>query len=223
MGQKVRPTGFRIGITEAWRSSWYAKKNDFGLLLVEDNRIRRYIKDNYSFAGIPRIDIERKGEDANIILHTARPALVIGRKGAEIDKLKGKLEKLIKRQINIKIKEVNRPELQAQLVAEGIADQLVKRAAFRKVMKKVADSTMQFGAKGIKLQLSGRLNGAEIARSESVTVGSIPLHTIRADVDYGFSEACTTYGLIGVKVWVYKGIISNEEENGKNAVNAEKG
>ena len=222
MGQKVRPTGFRIGITETWRSSWYANKKDFGILLVEDNKIRKYIKKNYRFAAIPRIDIERTREEACIVLHTARPALVIGRKGAEIEKLKDKVEKLIGRSINIKIKEVNKPELQAQLAAENIAEQLVKRAAFRRVLKKAVDTTMQFGAKGIKVQVSGRLNGAEIARSESMTVGSIPLHTLKADIDYGFAESFTTYGTIGVKVWIYRNIIATDTDKGrkKDAINA---
>ncbi|MGR3317489.1 MAG: 30S ribosomal protein S3 [Candidatus Anammoxibacter sp.] len=220
MGQKVNPIGFRIGTTETWRSSWYANKKDFGNLLVEDYKIRKYIKENYRFAAIPRIDIERTRDEAVVVLHTARPALIIGRKGAEIEKLKDKLEKLIKRPINIKIKEVNKPELQAQLVAENIAEQLKKRAAFRKVMKKVVDSTMQLGAKGIKLQVSGRLNGAEIARTETVTVGSIPLHTLMADIDYGFAVSFTTYGTIGVKVWIFKGIIQSNKENKKNAINA---
>lgn len=222
MGHKVRPTGFRIGITETWRSNWFATKKDFGNLLVEDNKIRKYIKKNYRFAAIPRIDIERTREEASIILHTARPALIIGRKGSEIEKLKAKLEKLINRSINIKIKEVSRPELESQLVAENIAEQLVKRAAFRKVLKKASDLTMQFGAKGIKVQVSGRLNGAEIARSEKITVGSLPLHTLQANIDYGFAEANTTFGTTGVKVWIYKGIIPSHKENNKNAVNAQK-
>ncbi len=223
MGQKVNPTGFRIGITESWRSNWYANKKDFGNLLVEDNKIRKFIKKNYGFAAIPRIDIERTREEANIILHSARPALIIGRKGLEVEKLKDRLEKLINRQTNIKIKEVNKPELQAQLVAESIAEQLKKRAAFRKVLKKTVDATMQSKAKGIKIQVSGRLNGAEIARSESVTEGSIPLHTLKADVDYGFAVSYTTYGTIGVKVWVYRGIVSSDKEKSNNAVNAKKG
>ncbi len=220
MGQKVCPTGFRIGITENWRSSWFAKKREFGDLLVEDNKIRKYIKNNYRFACVAKIEIERTREGACIILHTSRPALIIGRKGVEIEKLKDRLHKLTSRDINIKIKEISRPELEAQLVAENIADQLAKRIAFRKVMKKSVDTTMQFGAKGIKLQISGRLNGAEIARSESNTVGSIPLHTLRANIDYGFSESFTTYGTIGVKVWIYKGIIPSVKESKKNAVNA---
>lgn len=220
MGQKVRPTGYRIGITETWRSNWYAAKKDFGTLLVEDNKIRKYIKKNYRFAAISRIDIERTREDANVILFSARPALIIGRKGIEVEKLKSILEKLIKRSINIKIKEVNKPELQSQLVAESIAEQLEKRAAFRKVMRKVSDTTMQCGAKGIKITVAGRLNGAEIARTESVTEGSIPLHTIQADIDYGFAEAFTTYGTIGVKIWIYKGIVNISKGTKKNAVNA---
>ncbi|MGR3220470.1 MAG: 30S ribosomal protein S3 [Candidatus Anammoxibacter sp.] len=220
MGQKVCPIGFRIGTTETWRSSWYANKKNFGDLLVEDYKIRKYIKENYRFAAISRIDIERTGDEAVIILHTARPALIIGRKGVEIEKLKDKLVKLTERQINIKIKEVNKPELAAQLVAENIAEQLKKRAAFRKVMKKVVEATIHSGAKGIKLQISGRLNGAEIARTETTTVGSIPLHTIMADIDYGFAVSFTTYGTIGVKVWIFKGIVQANKEKKRNAINA---
>ncbi len=223
MGQKVRPTGFRIGITETWRSKWFANKKEFGDLLVEDNKIRKYVKQNYRFAAISRIDIERIREDANVILFSSRPALIIGRKGSEVEKLKAILEKLIKRSINIKIKEVNKPELQAQLVSENIAEQLERRAAFRKVMRKTTESTMQCGAKGIKIQVSGRLNGAEIARTESVTVGSIPLHTIKADIDYGFAIAFTTFGTIGIKVWIYKGLVSVNKEIKKDALNAQKG
>lgn len=223
MGQKVSPTGYRIGITESWRSNWYANKKDFGNLLIEDQKIRKYIKASYQFAGIPRIDIERTREDANIILHAARPGLIIGRKGAEIEKLKEGLERLTGRSINIKIKEIDEPDLQAQLVAENIAEQLKKRSSFRKVMKKTVEATIEHGAKGIKVQISGRLAGAEIARSESTTAGSIPLHTLRADINYGFAEAFTTYGTIGVKVWIYKGIFQINKETGKNAVDAKEG
>lgn len=205
MGQKVHPRGLRIGITEDWRSNWYANKKDFGLLLVEDQKIRKHIKKNYQFAAIPVVQIERTREEARVTLHTARPGLIIGRKGAGVDKLRDELEELTGRQITVKIKEVDKPELDAQLVAEAIAEQLERRAAFRRVMRKAMDVTMGAGAGGFKVQVAGRLAGAEIARTESISTGKIPLHTLRANIDYGFHEAVTTYGTIGVKVWVYKG------------------
>ena len=205
MGHKVNPIGFRIGITEPWRSRWYADKKTFGRYVVEDEKIRRYIKKNYRYAGIPRIDIERTRDVVKVILFTARPGIIIGRKGSEVDRLKGELEDIVTREVQIKISEVANAELEAQLVAEGICEQLSKRAHYRRVMRKSADSAMQAGARGIKIQVSGRLGGAEIARSERLVVGEIPLHTLRADISYGFSEAKTTYGHIGVKVWVYRG------------------
>lgn len=221
MGQKVRPTSLRIGITEDWRSNWYADKNNFGNLLVEDQKIRRHVKKNYGFAAIPRIDIERTREEARVTLHTARPGLIIGRKGAGIDKLKDELEKLTGRQVTIKIKEVDKPELDSQLVAEGIAEQLERRAAFRRTMRRASDTVMEAGAEGVKIQVAGRLGGAEIARTESTILGKIPLHTIKADIDYGFHEAFTPYGTIGVKVWIYKGEkVTIKEEKG-HAVNAQ--
>lgn len=225
MGQKVRPTGFRIGITESWRSNWYAGKKEFGTLLVEDQKIRKYIKDNYNFVGISRIDIERTREEITVILHAARPGLIIGRKGVEIEKLKNSLEQLTNRQtnINIKIKEINKPELHAQIVAENIAEQMRKSPAYKKVVRKAVDTGIDFGAKGIKVQVSGRLGGNEIARSERITIGSIPLHTLRADIDYGFAESFTTYGVIGVKVWIYKGLTPTNMENIKDEVDAKKG
>ncbi len=218
MGQKVHPTGFRLGITEDWRSRWYADKKTFGKLLIEDQKIRKKIKKEYQFAGIPKIEIERTREAAKVTLHTARPGLIIGRKGAEIDKLKEELEKLTGRSVTIKIKEIAKPELNAQLVAENIAEQLVKRTPFRRVMKKTVETTMNAGAEGIKIRVGGRLAGAEIARREGVSEGKIPLHTLRADIDYGFAVAMTTYGTIGVKTWIFKGL------KGKNdAFNAEEG
>ncbi|MFW6164505.1 MAG: 30S ribosomal protein S3 [Planctomycetota bacterium] len=211
MGHKVNPTSLRLGITEPWRSRWYANKRDFGHYVVEDERIRRHIKEQYRYAGIPRIDIERTRELVKIILYTARPGIIIGRKGSEVDKLKGELESIVGREVVIKIQEVADAELEAQLVAEGICEQLSKRAHFRRVMKKASDTTMQAGAKGIKIQVSGRLRGAEIARTERLVVGEIPLHTLRADISYGLAEAKTTYGHIGVKVWVYRGLYSEKE------------
>ncbi len=223
MGQKVCPIGFRLGITENWRSRWYADKKKFGKLLVEDQKIRKYIKKNYRFTGIPKVEIERtRDEGARIIIYSARPGLIIGRKGAEIEKLKEGIEKLVEKKVDIRIQETEKPDLEAQLVAENIAEQLQKRAAFRRTIKKAIDSTMSVGAKGVKVQISGRLAGAEIARTEGSTRGSIPLHTLRANIDYGFAESLTTYGTIGVKVWIFKGLV--DLGKGVNyAVDAKKG
>ncbi len=223
MGQKVCPTGFRLGITEECRSQWYASKKDFGSLLVEDQKIRKHVKKNYSFAGIPIVEIDRTREEARVTLHTARPGLIIGRKGAGIDKLKEELEAITGRQINIKIKEVDRPELSAQLIAEGIAEQLQKRAAFRRTMRRAVDTVRGAGAGGIKIQISGRLGGAEIARTETASQGKIPLHTLRAKIDYGFHVAVTTYGTIGIKVWVYTGEIPVPVKETAHAADAQKG
>lgn len=222
MGQKVCPIGFRLGITQNWKSIWYADKKVFGTLLVEDQKIRSLIKKNYGFAGIPLIEIERTRQDAKITLHTARPGLIIGRKGSEVDKLKDEIKKLVVSDVVIKIKEISKAELYAQLVAENIAEQLEKRAAFRRAMKKAMDLSIDSGVKGIKMQVAGRLGGAEIARTEKMSFGSVPLHTLRADVDYGFAEAKTTYGVIGVKVWIYKGLISSAKEK-RYALNAKEG
>ena len=223
MGQKVHPTSLRIGITENWRSRWYAGKKKFGKLLVEDQKIRKYIKKNYRFTGIPKIEIERtRDEEARVILYAARPGLIIGRKGAEIEKLKDGVRKLVGKMVDIRIQEIDKPELEAQLVSENVAEQLQKRAAFRRTMKRAVDTTMGVGAKGVKIQISGRLGGAEIARTEKSAAGSIPLHTLRADVDYGFAESLTKYGTIGVKVWIYKGL-KTLGEGDNNAVDAKKG
>jgi small subunit ribosomal protein S3 len=223
MGQKVHPRSLRIGITENWRSRWYARKKKFGTLLIEDQKIRKYIKKNYRFTGIPKIEIERtRDEEARVILYAARPGLIIGRKGAEIEKLKDGIRKLIGKMVDIRIQEIGKPELEAQLVAENVAEQLQKRAAFRRTMKRAVDTTMGVGAKGVKIQVSGRLGGAEIARTEKSAAGSIPLHTLRADIDYGFAESLTKYGTIGVKVWIFKGLKTLGEED-KNAVDAKKG
>ncbi len=219
MGQKVLPTGLRLGITEDWRSRWYATKDQFKGILIEDHRLREYIKKRYKFAGIPKIEIERKGEEVNVLLNCARPGLIIGRKGAEIDKLRGELEALTAKKININIIEVTKPEVDSQLVAEGIAEQIEKRASFRRTMKKAIEMARQSGALGIKIILSGRLAGAEIARREVQSEGSIPLHTLCARIDYGFAVANTTYGTIGVKVWIYKGRVKKvrEKSNGVDA------
>ena len=204
MGQKVHPYGFRLGINRTWRSRWFARK-EYGALLHEDLRLKKLLKAKFSHAGISRIEIERAANKLTIIIFTSRPGIIVGKKGTEIEKLKKDLQTLTGRDINLKIQEVNKPELDAQLVSEGIAQQLEKRIAFRRAMRRAVDSTLRFGAKGIKVRVGGRLNGAEIARAEWYLHGQLPLHTIRADIDYGFAEARTTYGVIGVKVWVYKG------------------
>ncbi len=206
MGQKVHPVGFRLGGIKTSQSCWIAKK-DYASLIAEDVQIRKYIKKNLEHAGVAAIEIRRSLGKAVINLHTARPGVIIGRKGAEIDKLRESLEKMTNKQIVINIVEVENPAINAQLVAEGVAVQLVKRVPFRRVMKKVISFAMQSGAQGMKIVCAGRLGGAEIARTESAKDGKIPLHTLRADIDYGFAEAHTTYGLIGVKVWVCKGEI----------------
>ncbi len=222
MGQKVSPIGFRIGITEDWRSRWYANdKKDFSRYLLEDQKLRKHIKKNYGFSNIPKIEIERTREKVNIILHTARPGLIIGRKGANVDKLRQELTKFVgDRAVNLEIKEVVRPQVNAQLVAENIAEQLLKRANFRRTMKKSIDTTMAEGALGIKIQLSGRLAGAEMARTESSGRGKVPLQTLDAHIAYGFATAFTTYGAIGVKVWMYLG--KYNEEVVSDATNAKK-
>ena len=204
MGQKVHPYGFRLGINRTWRSRWFARK-DYGALLHEDLQLKVMLKKKFGHAGISRIEIERAANKLTIIVFTSRPGIIVGKKGTEIEKLKKDLQGLTGRDINLKIQEVNKPELDSQLVSEGIAQQLEKRIAFRRAMRRAVDSTLRFGAKGIKVRVSGRLNGAEIARTEWYLNGQLPLHTIRADIDYGFAEAVTTYGVIGVKVWIYKG------------------
>ena len=215
MGQKVNPTGFRTGITEDWKSKWYAPKAAYGEFLGEDFRIRKLIDGKLNrrppFAAISDVLIERTREEVTITLKTARPGLVIGPKGAEVDKLREELEEMIKRKVApIKVIEIKNPDLNAQLVAEAIAEQLKKRASFRRVLKMRMDSTMQAGAKGIKIQVSGRLGGAEIARQEKAGMGSVPLTTLQADVNYGYAIAYTTYGTIGVKTWIYKGLYGED-------------
>lgn len=215
MGQKINPIGFRTGITEDWTSKWYAPKAAYGAFLIEDFKIRKLIDRKLNrrppFAAVARIDIERTREEVTITLRTARPGLVIGPKGAEVDKLREELEDMIKRKVApIKVIEIKNPDLNAQLVAEAIGEQLKKRASFRRVLKMRAESTMQAGAKGIKMVISGRLGGAEIARTEQTVVGSIPLTTLQANVDYGYAPAFTTYGAIGVKVWIYRGMYGEE-------------
>ncbi len=209
MGQKTNPIGNRLGIIKTWDSRWFSKK-DYVAFLHEDLKIRNLIKSNLFHAGVARIEMERAGQKVRVIIHTARPGIIIGKKGAEVDKLKKDLEGYTGKQVAIDIKEIRKPELNAQLVAENIALQLEKRVAFRKAMKKAVASARRFGALGIKVSCAGRLAGAEIARSEWYREGRVPLHTFRADIDYGITEAKTTYGRLGVKVWIYKGEILPE-------------
>ncbi len=216
MGQKTHPIGFRLGIIKTWDSRWFAGR-DFPALVHEDNRIRKYVKQKLSHAGISKIEIERAADKAKIRIHTARPGIVIGKKGAEIEVLKKALEKLIKREVMLDIFEVRKPELDAQLVAENVVGQLLRRVAFRRAMKRAVNSSMKFGAQGIRIQCSGRLGGAEMARREWYREGRVPLHTLRADIDYGFAEAKTTYGVIGVKVLIFKGEVLDEADEPKAA------
>ena len=218
MGQKVNPTGFRVGVTEDWKSRWYAPKAAYGNFLVEDHKVRRYIDNKLNrrppFAAVSDILIERTREEVTITLKTARPGLVIGPKGAEVDKLREELEDLIKRKVApIKVIEIKNPDLNAQLVAEAIAEQLKKRASFRRVLKQRMEATMQAGAKGIRISVSGRLGGAEIARQEKAVTGSVPLTTLQADVNYGYAIAFTTYGTIGVKTWIFRGMYGEEVQD----------
>ncbi|MEW6683436.1 MAG: 30S ribosomal protein S3 [Nitrospirota bacterium] len=204
MGHKVHPIGFRLGYIKSWNSRWFAGK-EFAALLHEDLKVRKIVKGKLYHAGISRIEIERSGNQLRINLHTSRPGIIIGRKGAEVDKLKAEIEALTKRQVAINIREIKKPEVDAQLVAENIALQLEKRIAFRRAMKKAVVSALRLGAKGIRVACAGRLGGGEIARTEWYREGRVPLHTLRADIDYGLAEAKTTYGQIGVKVWIYRG------------------
>jgi len=206
MGQKVHPYGFRLGVTKTWRSRWFAK-HDYAKLLEEDLELKKMLRNRLKSAGLSSIEVDRPGNKLRITIRTSRPGIIIGRKGSEIEKLKAILAKRTKREVFIDIQEVHKPELDAQLVTESIALQLEKRVAFRRAMRKAVDSALRFGCKGIKVRVSGRLNGAEIARTEWYLQGRLPLHTLRADIDYGFSESYTTYGVIGVKCWIYKGEI----------------
>ncbi len=217
MGQKVNPIAFRTGIMTGWQSRWFASKKEFSDLLLEDHKIRRFVKDKFRQAGIPRIEIERTRDEVKVIMHAARPGVIIGRKGQEVDRLQGELQALVGRRINLKIEEINRPAIDAQLVAENIGEQLVKRSSFRRTMKRAIDETMDAGAKGIKIQLSGRLAGSEMARCEKAGAGSIPLSTLRAKVDYGFHEAMTAQGHIGIKVWIYQGMYYEGQNDGADA------
>ena len=210
MGQKVNPTGLRIGVIKNWDSRWFAKDNVFGDTLVEDYNLRKYLKKKLFGAGVPKIEIERDASRVRLHIHCAKPGMVIGRNGSEIEKLKAECEAMLKKPVNINIVEIRQPDLNATLVAENIAAQLEKRISFRRAMKLAMGRTMRLGAKGIKTQVSGRLGGAEIARTEHYHEGTIPLQTLRADIDYGFAEANTTYGRIGVKVWIYSGEVLHD-------------
>jgi len=205
MGQKVNPIGLRLGINRGWDSVWFAKKRNYGNLLIEDFKIRNYIKKNILNSGVSNVLIERTTKKCIVSIYTSRPGFVIGKKGSDVDKIKKNLSKISSSDISLNIKEVKKPELNAFLVADNIAQQLVKRIAYRRAMKRAMQSTLRLGAKGIRVCISGRLGGNEIARSEWLREGSVPLHTFRADVDYAEAEALTTYGIIGVKVWIYKG------------------
>jgi small subunit ribosomal protein S3 len=209
LGQKVNPIGLRLNIVKTWDSVWYANR-DYAKFFLEDQKIRKYLKKRLYHAGVSKIEIARTGEKVRVKIHTARPGIVIGKKGAEIEALKGDIDRLTKRECHVDIQEVRRPEADAQLVAENVAMQLERRVAFRRVMKKSVGVALKFGAKGIKICCSGRLGGAEMSRTEWTREGRVPLHTLRADIDYGFAEAKTTYGIIGVKVWIFKGEVLSD-------------
>lgn len=212
MGQKVHPTGIRLGIVKDWTSKWYADSKQYADLLNSDLKVRDFLKKRLSQASVSRIQIDRPANNAHITVHTARPGLVIGKKGEDIDALRSEVSGMMGVPVHMSIEEIRKPELDAQLVAEGIAQQLERRVMFRRAMKRSVQNAMRLGAEGIKVNIAGRLNGAEIARSEWYREGRVPLHTLRADIDYGFAEASTTYGIIGVKVWIFKGEVFGEGE-----------
>ncbi|MCA9408142.1 MAG: 30S ribosomal protein S3 [Candidatus Omnitrophica bacterium] len=210
MGQKVSPIILRMGYLENWRSLWYADKAEYAQNVVEDYKIRQFIKKRFAQAAVAKVIIERLADKTKIIIHTARPGVIIGRRGADIDKLKSELGKISVKEIAIEPREIKNPSVEAQLVAQNVAFQLAKRVVFRRAMKRAIDQSLSAGAKGIKIRCSGRLNGAEMARNESYQVGKLPLHTFRAQIDYGFAEALTTYGILGVKVWINRGEVIKE-------------
>jgi len=222
MGQKVNPISLRLGINRTWDSIWFAKKKNFGNLLIEDFKIREYIKKNIVNSGVAQVIIERTSKKCIVSIYTSRPGFVIGKKGSDVDKIKKNLSKISSSEISLNIKEVKKPELNAFLVAENIAQQLVKRIAFRRTMKRAIQSAQRLGAKGIRVCLSGRLGGNEIARTEWSREGSVPLHTFRANVDYAEAEALTTYGIIGIKVWIYKGVVLKVNHKGTKDVTTNK-
>ncbi len=212
MGQKVHPIGIRLGIVKDWTSKWYANSKDYADLLNTDLQVREFLRKELAKASVSRIQINRPAKNAHITIHTARPGVVIGKKGEDIDKLRAKVSAMMGIPVHISIEEIRRPELDAQLVAEGIAQQLERRIMFRRAMKRSIQNTMRLGAEGVRINVAGRLNGAEIARSEWAREGRVPLHTLRADIDYGFAEAQTTYGILGVKVWIFKGEVFDDQQ-----------
>ncbi len=220
MGQKVNPIGLRLKITRSWDSNWYAEKKDYPALVQEDYKIRKFVKDKVYHAGISKIEIERAAKRLRLKIHTARPGIVIGKKGAEIEALKKSVQKMVRKPVLIDITEVRRPELDAQLVAENVASQLLRRISFRRAMKRAVGIALKFGARGIRIACSGRLGGAEMSRTEWYLEGRVPLHTLRADIDYGFAEANTTYGIIGVKVWIFKGEVLMDKDSEALSLNS---
>ncbi len=222
MGQKIHPYGFRVGITRGWRSRWFASKSRFGILVVEDFKIREFVKKRLKMAGIATIEIERTGDEVRLLLHSARPGLVIGRKHAEFDRLRADIQKLTGKRAVVNIREIANPDTSAQLLADSVAAQLCKRVSFRRAMRRAVESARHAGALGVKITCGGRLGGAEMSRRERYVEGKLPLHTLTADIDYGLAEAKTTYGILGVKVWLYKGTIDNTKE-ASGASNAKKG
>ena len=218
MGQKVHPIGIRLGIVKDWNSRWYANSKDYPVFLHQDLTVREYLKEKLAHASVSRIQINRPANNAHITVHTARPGIVIGKKGEEIEKLKQAVSKIMGIPVQLNVEEIRKPELDAQLVAESIAQQLEKRIMYRRAMKRAVSNSMRLGAEGVKINLGGRLNGAEIARSEWYREGRVPLHTLRADIDYGTAEANTTYGIIGIKVWIFKGEVFNMEEQSAASV-----
>ena len=222
MGQKVNPIGFRLAVNKAWSSKWYATPKDFPSMLKEDLDVRNYIKSKLKNAAVSKVVIERPAKNAKISIHSARPGIIIGKKGGDIEILKNEVNKILKVPVHLNIDEVRKPEIDAQLVSDSISQQLEKRVMFRRAMKRAMQNAMRLGAKGIKIMSSGRLNGIEIARTEWYREGRVPLHTLNADIDYGFSEAKTTYGIIGIKVWIYKGDRSDSSEAAKSEIEKKK-
>jgi small subunit ribosomal protein S3 len=220
MGQKVNPVSFRMGVTQGWRSRWYATKKNFGDWLVEDQRIRKFIRKEYGFAGISKIEIERIGDKVTVVLWAARPGLLIGRRGAKVDKISEDLSILIGRNIEVKIWDIEKPELDAAIVSEAIGEQLGRRSPYRRTIRRYAEMIMDLGAKGVKIQVKGRLGGAEIARCEFITLGKVPLNTLRAEIDFGIATAILGKGTIGIKTWIYKGEVFGKVEKGKSALRA---
>ena len=221
MGQKVHPTGFRLGISKDWTSKWYASSKDFADTLLQDLKVREFLKKKLYQSSVSRIQIDRPARSAHIVIHTARPGMVIGKKGEDIEALRKQLTAMMKVPVTLNIEEIRKPELEAQLVAESVAQQLERRIMFRRAMKRAVQNAMRLGALGIKIKVAGRLNGAEIARSEWYREGRVPLHTLRADIDYGVTEASTTYGVLGIKVWIYKGeVFELESQSAKKSSKA---